>query len=101
MFHALVRISKDNFQNRLILPLHIFNPEQIYFFFPLLPVCLLAQSSLRRKLRLSNLLDQELNNCIPTSRCMQIMRNHNQLNIWQNSLRDLSDLFFFLVEPFA
>jgi hypothetical protein len=29
------------------------------------------------------------------------MRNHNKLDIWQNSLRDLSDLFFFLVEQFA
>jgi hypothetical protein len=72
-------------------------------FLPVSPVSphFQSYSSPRRNSRFSNLLNQELNYRIPTSCRMQIMRHHNQLDIWQESLCDLPNFLLLIIEQFA
>ena len=72
-----------------------------FFCFPSGPAPFQTISCPRRKSRLSNLLHQEFNHLVSTSRTMQIMRDHNQLDVWQQSLCNLPDLLFLVFEQFA
>lgn len=61
----------------------------------------LGTLSARRQFRLCDLIHQILNRLLVTLLHLQARRNHNQMRLWQNSLRDFPNLFLLVFEEWG